>query len=465
MKNLCLILIFLSCFHISLSQIQTPVSTSNGDCYTNTFTFSHPTHTPPYYRTPPETGNYPIDGYSYFWYTNDGQVSCSQSPSFSNRLPTPHQPEVGIVLTPRKKGQDDLKIPFIPQEFPLTQAIGCETEELSLDMWSDMAPKPNDKLYLVVPIKRCDSVKYQCRIDYNSSQLTFNGNLPLFNSTTSVSPLGSSEQYVSANGQTMNQRIDAIIDFEQIRYDVSLVLEFTVNASALDQIVDCHYSDVENDDCNPDRHYSQMAKGGPYDPNFLTPTLPEGNNPCVQAGDTIFYHLQFQNEGNGSTAYVNLQFNLDSRLDPATFKVQKIYSFTDNSSDSTIYDGISYSTTDPLFTVTSPAFNLADPSVKGLSINPIVLTPMSTNYTESIGYVEFYAVARQNLLPGQELNTITEVFFNDLPPVQTNIATIECPVVIIDSSRWWEKYKYHIAIASFILLAIFSRLFRRKPKP
>lgn len=451
MKNqilliLCLVASVFANAQISANLVQHPEPTV---CSGMTYELSYNgPETPPYYANP----DLPEDGYSYFWYTSDGQTSTLEHPHFAFGA---DPITVNIMLTPRKKGQGDLKIAYTQNLGVLDAATCGDVPAANTQIWTDHEPKIGDAVYLVIPLKKCGGSNFQASINYDDAVL-LNPRV-LGYSDLSVTPQGTGTANLSFAWLPEQTQTNVVVVFD--------VSETTQHDDEVKVYLSPPTGSKVGLECN-EVSYSAAAKGGPYDPNYLTPSLGKDLIDCDISAKEITYNLQFQNEGNGPTKTVKLLINLDPRLDPATFRFVSCSTATVPSVASMQYSN----TSSTYFNTSGTAFDRSLPTVKGVEFSDMVLQAMSTHYDNSIGYVTFTVRVKNNVIlqPGDSMVATTEVYFDNEKPVKTNVAVTSCKKVENACSGkegckckkcctkpWYSRYLWWILGAIVLLLSLF----------
>lgn len=415
MKNsILLFLCLFSSFFINAQVINSTLEVNNPNCSSYRFSFVDNTpnskYSPAYYRDP-VTLNYPETGWSYFWYTNDGQTSCEQNPIFSFFSTNV---KVYIVLTPRKKPPLDKKETF-SQNFNVVVGINCPIVfNTNTAPWTDLNPRTNDTMYLVIPLKKCNN------------NAVFNGRVTGIIGMNYKGYLSFNDLQVAQNGSDLDINLNWV---HPAQSQVEIVLKFLVTAGD-GQDVSCEIISNSKDSgaCNTGLSYAEIAREGPYDPNFLVPSLGRNIDHCNIGGDTIYYDLQFQNEGNGPTTNIYALFKFDTRLDPSTF-------FEINTRTNDIPDFLSQPyhataiNTLPSNILSRSNFMLSSSGQEcAIRCDNMVLSPKSQNYYGSIGYIRCGIVVRPGVVlkPCDKLISLSEVIFDPMPAVVTNEAITSC---------------------------------------
>jgi uncharacterized repeat protein (TIGR01451 family) len=245
---------------------------------------------------------YPPDGWSFFWQTDEGAVSTAEKPIFHFRTTGAH--EVSIVLTPRKKEVDILKV-F--HSYTFTVAGGENSNSNNGDIMNDAiyfegTPRNGDKAYIVVPLNSCDVITapHQEKVSFDDTKLQFIRILDvgLFSGSSVVSEAD------IAMGLPTNKKVNFTVNWTSLRTDVAAVLEFDVISSPGEEIAVKH---------TPDRNLPKLCKSasealefgtiGPYDPNYKESDHYNINVLEVDSSKTdsttVEYTIHFQNIGTG----------------------------------------------------------------------------------------------------------------------------------------------------------------------
>jgi len=261
--------------------------------------------------------SYPHDGWSYFWQTDEGAVSTAEKPIFHFSTTGPHT--VSIVITPRKKEEDILKV-FDTYSF--TVASGENSNSNNGDSMNDViyfegTPRNGDKVYIVVPLNSCDLITapHQEKVSFDDTKLQFIRVLDvgLLSGATVVA------ESDIAIGLPTNKKVDFTVNWTSLRTDVAAVLEFDVIAQASEGIAVKH---------TPDRKFPKQCKGssealefgtvGPYDPNYKESDLYNINVTEVDSSKTdstsVEYTIHFQNIGTGPVDSITLIDSLPEYL-------------------------------------------------------------------------------------------------------------------------------------------------------
>jgi hypothetical protein len=451
MKTHILIVLFCTLSVETLGQISIlngPQNTPDCNIYILTYDGTSEGLTPPYH---PGWSSFPEGtGYSYFWYTSDGQSSCDVQPNFSF-VESPVL--VNLVLTPRKKPVEDHKVRIsavlsgnaIGNPIQNANPISCPfPSPINSEPWSDLPPKVGDTVYIAFPLERCNEISFTGTMSYVGLGAPF------------FLPFGG----ISITNSTPNS-LDFNFAWPNSQQSAEIVVGFHVLASH-NQPVECSLASSNDTNCIQNMAYNAIAFDGPYDPNILTPDLGIELDDCGIAGDSITYNLQFQNEGSGPTSKVYVFVKLDHNIDPASFRFVSA-----NSSGNAVAANIYYGST--LVSLLSSAaiqtsYNATAPNVYCIEMNPLVLSSKVTNYESSLGYVTFKAKVSNSLNPGEQMITESEVVFDHNYAVQTNEAITSCgdETQCAESTFWcwvkcWHRWIISLLLL-FLLLCLLSKL-------
>lgn len=445
MKNQILLILCLAASVFANAQIE--ISGPNGSCNEYQLSYEGSQYVPAWY--PNQMGEYPStppNGYSYFWYTSDGQISKKESPIFRFR---DTDIEITLIVTPRKKGNDPKE--QVSRQISVIESTCGDLGGTSSELWTDFEPRPNDKMFLIVPFDKCAPFDLNGKVFYDNSVLSFVRHLP-FNG---VGPIVSTsiQPFQNVNGNQMNSEILISGSFASLHMYPSVVLEFDV--VSMEGPVGCMYSDSLANSFQ-DREYKSSINSLPYDPNVLTPSLGRDLSDCRIGRDTIFYDLQFQNEGDGNTDSIYVLVNLDDRLDPSSF--HWISTRTSSSQIITQSYNPAVMSNFPLLRAGQCTFLPAtgNDQICGFRCDDMVLSPMAIDYDASIGYIRFYAIVKEGVVlgPCDSLVTTSEVIFHPMGAVQTNQAVTSCKCETENSFwvwlRCWHKWIIGILLLLFL---------------
>ena len=275
---------------------------------------------PPFYYDP-ITDTYPEDGYSYMWYTDEGHVSNEMEPVFFFSSSGSHN--VSLVLTPRKKGDDVLKVfhTFNLTVSPLQTSSLSNGDIIHTNMYVDGQARMGDRIYVVVPLNSCKKIPsyHNYKVGYNQSQLEFI-------SVLSQSNLGGVE-LSSLPDIALDITLDKAVNFtyywNEFRNDVATILEFKVLTDSYEPIgLKFHKYIVAQ--CDEDVEITINPIRGPYDPNYKESDISEVNvaeYPIKKITPTeVLYTIHFQNIGNAPVDSITIFDNLPNYLNFVSFE-------------------------------------------------------------------------------------------------------------------------------------------------
>jgi hypothetical protein len=251
---------------------------------------------PPYYYDA-DAGGYPSEGYSYTWHTDEGHISNAEKPTFF--FATSGEHTVHLMLTPRKKGDDFLKVytTVTVNVDPLHVSSTSNGNIIDMDMYLDGEARSGDKIYIVVPLNSCMTTGlHNYKVGYDDSKLEFSSVLTQSNlSFSGVTPLA--EEVL---GAPLNRTVNFSYNWDTYRDDVAAVIEFNVLATIEVPIVlKFHRSNLAQCDSHSALEFASI--GGPYDPNYKVSSISKINvfeEPSKKVSTTeVLYTINFQNIG------------------------------------------------------------------------------------------------------------------------------------------------------------------------
>ena len=167
--------------------------------------------------------------------------------------------------------------------------------------------------------------------------------------------------------------------------------------------------------CDIEDHTVLMRKDKPIDPNKMTV-----EQPCLTSGtgnrQLLDYGVYYYNEGTGFAQNVFLDIQIDQNI---------------TANDITITNSSHPCT----FTVnpTSGNLEITFPNIYLPGLNQA--SPHIYTWDQVNAFVEFSVCSESNLIPGQVITASTEIYFDSMPPVPTNIvytyAEPHCPYGVI----------------------------------
>ncbi len=137
----------------------------------------------------------------------------------------------------------------------------------------------------------------------------------------------------------------------------------------------------------------QYMVTGSFDPNIKTVQPPAG----INAGDTLWYTVYFQNTGNVSAINIILRDTLDGNLDWSTFKVLDFSHSMD--------------------------YNLKTSGIITFSFNNIMLADSNHNEALSHGFVKYMVQVKNGLANGISINNRASIYFDFNQPIPTNVTS------------------------------------------
>lgn len=275
---------------------------------------------PPYYLDT-VTDTYPDSGYSYMWHTDEGHVSNEEKPEFFFATSGSH--DVHLTLTPRKKGDEDLKVSAV---FNFNVNL-WETSPLSNggiadeDMYLDGEARKDDIINIVVPLNSCQQqqLTQYFKVGFDESKLEFLGLLPQSN----LSFTAPSSHPDAALGQLLNMAVHFSYNWDTSRDDVVAVIQFKVLADMTEPVV-LKYHKPNNAQCDSDVEIAFRTIRGPYDPNYKESDVMEINvveQPGKKVSSTeVLYTIHFQNIGDAPVDSVTIFDVLPAYLSFVSFE-------------------------------------------------------------------------------------------------------------------------------------------------
>lgn len=233
----------------------------------------------------------PADGYSYFWFSEQGFVSHKQNPTLF--FPNGGSTTMSLVLTPRKRPDETRET--VKQNAITVQASNTQNESRdNFPLYFSSEPKVGKPIYLVVPLNSCEKPLPQ---EYAIS--VSDGLVGVQASTTNVTQ-------VMQVGNVVYFTKDWATD--QSREDVSAVFKFTVNADIGQEVWVEFIPGVGN--CQKSTMATGTVTSGPYDPNYKASDLGELNTDEVPSSrmqaTRVRYTIHFQNIGEGPVDSVTI---------------------------------------------------------------------------------------------------------------------------------------------------------------
>ncbi|PCJ65170.1 MAG: hypothetical protein COA58_09915 [Bacteroidetes bacterium] len=405
--------LFLNNYAISISS----TAVTEGGNLGYQFEVTDPMYMPAFYF---DGISYPPEGYSYFWHTDEGHVSSAEKPIFFFQTLGVHN--VNIVITPRKKGDDDFKV-FDTYSFTVAagQISGASNGNIQdAPIYFTDPPKIGDKTYIVVPLNSCDvlGAPHSYGVGFNNTTLSYIGTLDQSNLTVGVTELLTD----SEEGLPITDKIPFTYYWGELRNDIAVVMEFEVVAKPKDLAIVKFYK-AEQAQCKESSYAIGSAFVGPYDPNFKESSVNQVNvhiDATKKLSPTsVDYTIHFQNIGTGPVDSITIIDNLPDYL---TFD-----SFLETSVSSLLVTATNVG--DQLKWVISPT---AD--VRGTNESP----SKAEIYTK--GWVKF----RAEIDPESGITydtcyclcNVAKIYFDDLDPIVT-----KADVIAIGDSLCFSRIK------------------------
>lgn len=472
MKNQCLLILFLlsafSAFAQPSSFTATPSNPPNSppDCRCMDFNVPQPGDGENFFNSTvlvPGTED-PMPGYSYFWVWGDGSHSEATS------VTTPHcfngtegAFNVSLHYTPRKKPTEQSP-GIVSQSISVPPAPTCNSlpHTGSSRIFTNRELKLGKTFLVVIEAKACS--------DGSDFRLVF---MPQFfeqpvDLPGGVSLAPASNELLFSQGPSEFKRY--YIEFQCLPNSppgTTIPVDATFNLIRTGQ-----GNGRINKPCNQTLTLVKTITSGPFDPNAISASLGRNLANCAIGGQRIEYVVKFQNEGDDATNKVMLRIKLDPKFDETSFRIEGVKNAQDDEWLPASDPGHPAYYFEELLTnpSTHPSL-LSGPEshMKYVKYTQMRLGPLDPEGEyAATGYVKFSVEVAQNesLSPGEELNTCTEVYFNDEIPVKTNDAITSCAS---DSSRctgednckcksccnvvWYRNYLWWL-VGSFVLVIL-----------
>lgn len=348
-------------------------------------------------------------GYSYMWHTDEGHVSNEDKPIFFFESAGTHT--VTLMLTPRKKGDEDLKVTKFSYIVAPSETNDASHESISeVDMYLNGEAREGDRIFVVVPLNSCRKMgDHIYRVGYDETELKLMNVLPQSNLTVIGNPI----HHDLAMGMNIDRTIDFSYAWTSIRNDVAVVIEFRVKEM---ETTSLKFHPSKLAECDNGVEIEFKAIHGPYDPNYKESDISELNvfeNPDKKIESTeVIYKVHFQNIG---TAPVDSITIIDSLPNYLTFVSFESCSNPDLTVSASHIGGV-------LTWIIAP-----DADIKGTNQRPTQPEPSTK------GWVSFKAkISKEEDISYSIchcLSNVATIYFDTLAPITT-----EADIIIIGDS-------------------------------
>ncbi len=223
-------------------------------------------------------------------------------------------------------------------------------------------------------------------------------------------------QFLDASGTLANQTSNSLtfnfsdlIPFETRIIDLNFNV-FPPPTTNIDEILvsTASISPVTGDETEQDNTYElQQTVIGSYDPNDIQ--ILEGDEVHIDdAGEYLHFLIRFQNTGTASAINVRVEHVLDDKLDWQSIQLQ----------------GLSH----------EGRVEITNGNSFQFIFNDIYLPDSTSDEPNSHGYIAFRIKPKEDVIIGDVISGVADIYFDFNPPIITNVATTEFVETLGNSS-------------------------------
>jgi hypothetical protein len=234
----------------------------------------------------------------------------------------------------------------------------------------------------------------------NTGTTQLSGNITFQFDDSKIQFLNASESVVSQTSNTLTFDYSDLNPFETKTIDLDFNV-FPPPTTNIDDILVSSVSinPVSGDETQEDNTFElEQTVIGSYDPNDIQ--ILEGEEVHIDAADMYLHFLiRFQNTGTASAINVRVEHILDNKLDWTTMQLQSLS-----------HEG---------------QVEITDGSEVQFIFNNINLPDITNDEPNSHGFIAFKIKPEENVVVGDIVSGVADIYFDFNPPIITNTATTE----------------------------------------